>query len=92
MHEKSISIKVTGKVQGVFFRKYTKEKAKSLMLKGFVRNESDGSVYIEVTGEHKAMEEFTEWCKQGPSSAKVDNVVVKEIEVQHQTSFQIKYF
>ena len=62
------------------------------MLNGFVSNMSDGSVYIEVTGEHKAVEEFTDWCKQGPPSAKVDNVVVKEIEVQYQTSFQIKYF
>lgn len=92
MQEKSISINVTGKVQGVFFRKHTKEKAKSLMLNGFVRNEPDGSVYIEATGEYKAVEEFISWCKHGSPSAKVDNVVVKEINVQHQTSFQIKYF
>lgn len=92
MQGKSISIKVAGKVQGVFFRKYTKEKAKSLMLTGFVRNESDGSVYIEVTGEQAMVEEFTEWCRHGPPSAKVDNVVVKEIVEQHHTSFQIKYF
>ena len=44
----SYKILVKGRVQGVWFRKYTKDKADSLNLSGFARNELDGSVYIEV--------------------------------------------
>ena len=48
---KNYHIQVLGIVQGVWFRKYTKESADVYSLKGYVKNESDGSVYIEVEGE-----------------------------------------
>jgi acylphosphatase len=47
------NIKVTGKVQGVFFRASTKAVADQLGVKGFVKNLSDGSVYIEAAGDHR---------------------------------------
>ncbi|MEZ5066975.1 MAG: acylphosphatase [Bacteroidia bacterium] len=59
---KSYAITVSGKVQGVFFRKFTKEKAVESGLNGFVRNQNDGSVYIEVTGEETVLEDFIQWC------------------------------
>ncbi|MFN9582057.1 MAG: acylphosphatase, partial [Bacteroidota bacterium] len=43
---KRIQIRINGRVQGVYFRKEAQQKARELMLKGFVRNEADGSVYI----------------------------------------------
>jgi acylphosphatase len=52
------NIKVTGKVQGVFFRASTKAVADQLGVKGFVKNLSDGSVYIEAEGDEFALEYF----------------------------------
>lgn len=71
---KNIAFKVEGKVQGVYFRASTKEKAQSLDIKGFVRNESDGSVYGEAQGSEKAMEEFINWLHKGPSNANVESL------------------
>ena len=77
--QKHFTIKVFGKVQGVFYRATTKEVADQLGLKGFVRNEADGSVYIEVEGDELKLEKFIAWCKQGPRMAKVDRVDVTDV-------------
>jgi acylphosphatase len=68
------SIRVSGQVQGVFFRKSTEEKAKELGVKGFVRNEPDGTVYIEAEGEPEALEQLKAWCLEGPPKAEVSDV------------------
>lgn len=84
-------IKVTGKVQGVFFRASTKEKADELGVKGWVRNESDGSVLIEVEGEEKALNEFEKWCSEGPPLARVTYVEKQQIAIQGFESFIITH-
>ena len=73
-------IKVSGKVQGVFYRASTKDQADALGIMGFVRNEPDGSVYIEAEAEEVTMHRFIDWCRQGPRLARVDQcqVVAKE--------------
>jgi acylphosphatase len=61
-------LRIYGKVQGVFFRKYAQMTAQSLGLGGFVRNEPDGSVYAEVEGAPEAVENFVKWgipCSKG---------------------------
>ena len=79
MNCKHYKIKVEGKVQGVWFRKYTNDKAQSLNLNGFVRNEPDGSVYIEVeSGQEDKLNEFIQWLYQGSPLSKVDNVIILE--------------
>lgn len=88
---KHYNIRVTGKVQGVFFRDSTRNKANDLGVKGFVRNEPDGSVYIEAEAGEETLKEFTEWCKQGPSSAVVDDIEIKEAEPAGFTSFEIRF-
>lgn len=55
---KHYNITVSGKVQGVFYRASTKEKAEQLGIKGFVRNQSDGTVYIEAEGEVSQLDAF----------------------------------
>lgn len=75
---KTVIIKVIGKVQGVFYRASTKSRADELGVKGFVRNEPDGSVYIEAEGSAEAIEHFVRWCKQGPPRAVVDHINVEE--------------
>lgn len=80
MSAKSLSIQVFGRVQGVWFRASTKNKADQLGLGGSVRNMPDGSVHIEVTGNEQEIDEFLKWCHEGPELARVDNVEVKNIE------------
>lgn len=65
------SIRIHGAVQGVFFRHSAKMKADALGLAGYARNEKDGSVEIEIEGEEESLERFLEWCKRGPSAARV---------------------
>ena len=66
-----LSINVTGKVQGVYFRASTKLKADELNLKGTVMNLSNGSVQIEVVGEKESLQKFIDWCHEGPEQAEV---------------------
>jgi acylphosphatase len=87
---KACSIHVSGKVQGVFFRATTKDKADELGVKGFVRNERDGSVYIEAEAEHDILNQFIDWCNHGPRMARVDSCNVTELSVQNFAAFEIR--
>lgn len=73
-----IKASVFGRVQGVGFRYTTTELAKNLGVSGIVRNENDGSVYVEALGDEETMEEFITELAKGPSpSAKVDRVEIE---------------
>lgn len=84
------NIRVTGKVQGVFYRASTVDKAKSLGLNGFVLNEPGGSVYIEVEGEESIVEELIGWTKIGPPRATVDGIEIADGAVQSFKGFEIR--
>ena len=86
---KHLNITVTGKVQGVFFRAFTKKEAERLQLNGFVYNESNGNVSIEVEGEEAVLHEFITWCKKGSPAAIVKEVKWKEGELKNFKDFQI---
>lgn len=85
-----INIKVIGKVQGVWYRKSTLEEATRIGVKGFVKNEPDGSVYIEAEGTEQQLESLVSWCKKGPELARVDNCEVSESTVVNFTDFRIR--
>jgi len=85
-----ITIRVSGKVQGVNFRFYAKKKADDLGLAGFVKNEADGSVYIEAEGPFEQVDKFVAWCKEGPARASVQNVMTEEHEVKNFIGFEIR--
>ena len=87
---KHLAIHVSGRVQGVFFRASTKEKADALRLRGFVRNEPDGSVYIEAEGAAETLDQFVAWCKQGPPLAVVNRVTINENPVKNFSDFIIQ--
>lgn len=89
MATESVSIRVIGRVQGVWFRVSAKEKADALGITGFVRNADDGSVYIEAEGDEVAVRAFIEWCHTGPRHAVVENVDVQPKEFSGFTSFEI---
>ena len=87
---KHVSIHVAGKVQGVFFRASTKEKADEFSVKGTVRNNMDGSVSIEAEGEEEDLDLFIEWCKHGPKFAHVERCEVSEKPIHHFKNFAIE--
>ncbi|MDD3458534.1 MAG: acylphosphatase [Weeksellaceae bacterium] len=72
---------ISGKVQGVFYRKSTKEIADKLGVKGFVQNMPDGSVYAEAEGEEADISKFIAWCHIGPAAAKVTEIKVENADV-----------
>lgn len=86
---KHLNIKVFGLVQGVFFRQNAKIKVQELNLKGFVRNEPDGSVCVELEGEEEKLKEFVQWCQKGPPLAQVEKVEVKEDQIKGYEEFRI---
>lgn len=86
---KTVAIEITGKVQGVFFRKYTQQTGRRLNLCGFVRNLTNGSVYVEATGSELQLKELVAWCHKGSPLAVVKQVLVREISVIHNEPFQI---
>lgn len=86
---KHINIKITGKVQGVFFRASTKAVADQMGVKGMVKNEKDGSVYVEAEGDDLILDMFLDWCKEGPEKAKVESVSSTDGEMQHYRNFEV---
>ncbi len=82
-------IQITGNVQGVFFRKNAQHKAHELGVRGWVRNEPDGSVLVEIEGESQAIAAMREWLKQGPPRAKVEGIWEEDGEVQGYSGFLI---
>jgi acylphosphatase len=83
---------ITGRVQGVFYRDNAQEKAQALGLTGYIKNMPDNSVEALVQGEKEKIQAFAEWCKEGPSSAKVDQVEISWQEPQETfTNFEITY-
>lgn len=82
---------VGGKVQGVFYRKSTKQKADELGLVGSVRNNPDGSVTIIVQGNKEEIEELIDWCKTGPDEAEVRCLTTEEISKADYDQFTIEH-
>lgn len=72
--QKRLHLIVTGRVQGVYYRGATRDKARPLGLSGWVRNCSDGSVEIMAEGEEERLGELLRWCHDGPPAARVDSV------------------
>lgn len=73
-------IRVTGRVQGVWFRGWTADEAQALRLDGWVRNRRDGSVEILTKGPDAAIAELVRRCHEGPAAARVDRVEVEEAD------------
>lgn len=84
-------IRIEGKVQGVFYRASTKQKADELGLKGWVRNEPDGSVLIEVVGEESDVHLLEKWCWEGPLLSNVTNVISEEVEAVTYSMFEVRH-
>lgn len=73
----AVRVSVQGLVQGVNFRWFTQRRASELQLRGFARNQSDGSVLVVAEGTREAVEQLLDTVRVGPSSAVVENVRVE---------------
>ncbi|RYY66818.1 MAG: acylphosphatase [Chitinophagaceae bacterium] len=75
---RTVFLRITGKVQGVFYRATAQEVAEELGLRGWVRNCPDGAVEALATGPAEKIDDFIEWCRRGPEKAIVESVTVSE--------------
>ena len=74
MSKERVHAIIHGRVQGVFFRASTQEKAIELGLTGWVRNRADGKVEVLAEGEKEKLEKLIDWCRIGPKHAQVTDV------------------
>jgi acylphosphatase len=73
-----VRARISGRVQGVFFRTSCAERAEALGLTGWIRNASDGAVEAVFEGADAGVEALLAWCREGPPNAQVDGVEVLE--------------
>lgn len=90
--QQTISITISGKVQGVYYRQSTRAKALELGISGFVQNLAGGSVRIVATGTDEQLNQLLDWCRQGPPKAQVSNLEVQPQALEHFEGFHIRRF
>jgi acylphosphatase len=90
--QSTISIIITGKVQGVYFRQSAKEIATELALTGEIKNLRDGNLHIIATGTQEQLSAFSDWCKTGPPKAKVTGIEITELPLKLYDDFTIVRF
>ena len=87
MDIEAVHIVVRGKVQGVWFRGSAQAFAAERRLAGWAKNCPDGTVEIHVEGDRARLDEFVEWCGQGPPSADVTGVEVTPVPPRKMEKF-----
>lgn len=87
--KKHLNIHIRGNVYKVGFRFLAMTKAYEQHVSGLVRNEEDGSLYIEAEGTETDLNKFVDWCKQGPPGSKVEEIKVDEGELVCYESFDM---
>jgi len=89
MRQRSLRVRIHGRVQGVWFRAWTQKTAQSLGLTGWVRNRADGTVEAHFSGPAEAVEKMLELVWQGPVAARVDKVDAGE-DAPVLTGFEVR--
>lgn len=84
-------VQVTGRVQGVFFRAWTKGEAEELGVRGWVRNCNDGSVEAHLEGDEHSLEALIERMRAGPPDARVDSLSSNPATDQNFSAFELKH-
>jgi acylphosphatase len=85
-----VRVRVTGRVQGVWFRDSCQDEARALGVRGFVRNRADGSVEAEFEGPEAAVERMVAWCHTGPPRARIDAVNTERIATVGEPGFRVR--
>jgi acylphosphatase len=81
---------IRGRVQGVFFRDETRRRARSLGVTGWVSNRPDGAVEAVFEGRPDAVESMVQWCRRGPSGARVDDVQATSEDPRGEDGFTVR--
>jgi acylphosphatase len=81
-------LRITGHVQGVFYRGWAVEQARALGLRGWIRNRGDGSVEAVAFGLPEAVDQFIALCRQGSPSAQVEQVDVEAADGEPPEDFR----
>jgi acylphosphatase len=84
------NIRISGRVQGVGYRYSARSVAIRLGIKGYVRNLPNGDVYIEAEGNPDQIAAFVYWCRQGPTRARIDSVIINGDEIAGFRDFEIR--
>jgi acylphosphatase len=84
-----VFVKVSGRVQGVFYRATCARLAREKGLAGSVRNRPDGGVEAVFEGPPDAVEDMVAWCRQGPELARVDEMEVRDEEPRGEGGFRV---
>jgi acylphosphatase len=87
---KRVQVRIRGQVQGVFFRAEARARAESLGVAGWVRNAEDGSVEAVFEGDERRVDSMVDWCRRGPSGARVDDVEVETEQPEGETGFSVR--
>ncbi len=87
----SVHVRVSGRVQGVYYRAFTQDKAKELGIKGWVRNIPGGGVEAVLEGERQKVGELLRLMKSGPAGSMVLGMEFSELESKGYEDFQIEY-
>jgi acylphosphatase len=83
-------IRITGRVQGVFYRAWAQGNARELGISGWVRNCPDGSLEAHVDGEEDSVARMIERMRHGPSDARVEEVTVEEAVPESSGRFELR--
>lgn len=84
-------IRITGRVQGVFFRAWTRDEARSLGVKGWVRNCGDGAVEAHLEGDEGQVDELIRRMRHGPPHARVVDVDVNDAPAENADRFELRH-
>ena len=84
-------VRLTGLVQGVFFRAWAQGHARELGISGWIRNCPDGSVEAHLTGEEDAVARMIERLRRGPSNARVEDLVVEDSQPESVGRFEVRH-
>ena len=91
MSQVGLHVRITGLVQGVFFRAWAAEHARALGVRGWVRNAPDGSVEGHLEGDKAAVQLLVDLLRQGPPSAQVSSVDVEVTEPEGAEGFEVRH-
>jgi len=86
---KTIRIHITGMVQGVFFRKFIKDQADKIGVKGYVRNLEDGRVEVVIEGKEQAVNEMLKICRKGAPYSQVKELEIEDLRTEDFKEFKI---
>jgi acylphosphatase len=83
-------VRVTGRVQGVFYRAWAQGEARELGISGWIRNCPDGTVEAQLSGEEHDVERMIERMRRGPSNARVEQLDVEDIDPENSGRFHLR--